>query len=360
MRASRGPAHAPDVDSVERQAILLAWAEMRQAALADPVKATVIARARVLYLEDPDPGVHSAAELLLRRWGEPEILARLQAELQNSASSNSGLRWTVGPNEHTFAMLAGSLEFQMGAPEGKGHFYGSPNLHYRKIDRSIAVATKEVTVEQFKHFKGTHQNDPRYGDGPECAAIHISWFDAAAYCNWLSKTSGDSRKPNGAIPRSPGPGMVLSEDSVKRTGYRMPTEAEWEYSAERARRHRDRSANHSEFLSRYAWTWLNSDNQIRPVGQLMPNELGLFDVLGNAWEWCQDGPPGYYRTGERISPPTRPGRRRARPPTPLAPKRSTRSTALTRPGESCAAVPFLMLRIGRSRPSVTGSLRPIT
>ena len=47
---------------------------MQPAALATPLKSTVIARARVLYLEDPDPGVHSAAELLLRRWGEPEIL----------------------------------------------------------------------------------------------------------------------------------------------------------------------------------------------------------------------------------------------------------------------------------------------
>ena len=97
--------------------------------------------------------------------------------------------------------------------------------------------------------------------------------------------------------------MTISEDSVKRTGFRLPTEAEWEYFC-RAGTETSRPFGESpEFLSRYAWTWLNSDNQIHPPGQLLPNELGLFDVLGNAWEWCQDGPPGHYVRGETDFPP---------------------------------------------------------
>ena len=292
----------PDIDPIERQANLLAWAEMPQAALAHALKATIIARARILYLEDPDPGVHSAAELVLRRWAEPQTLERLDAELQSAASGKPGLRWEIGPNEHTFAILKGPLEFRMGSPPGKGEFYGSTALHYRKIDRSIMVATIEVTLEQFQKYQPAHTNERRYGDSPQCAATRISWYEAAAYCNWLSAQAGIP-KSEWCYPEDPRPGMTVTEDSVKRTGFRLPTEAEWEYFC-RARTETSRPFGESpEFLSRFAWTWLNADTQIHPPGQLLPNEFGLFDVLGNAWEWCQDGPPGHYVRGESDLPP---------------------------------------------------------
>jgi eukaryotic-like serine/threonine-protein kinase len=289
------------IDSVERQAILLAWAEMRQGSLSEADKATVLAKARLLYLEDPDPGAHSAAELLLSRWGEPEILERLAEELRRSVSTNPGLRWTAGPNEHTFAVLEGPLKFQMGAPSGRGEYYGSPVLHHRRIDRSIAVATKEVSLKQFQRFREGHRNDPRYGDLPDCAAIHISWFAAAEYCNWLSTQAGIP-KSQWCYPERVSPGMVLSEDSVKRTGFRLPTEAEWEYFCRAGTQTARPFGESPELLSRYAWTWSNSENRVHPVGQLMPNEFGLFDVLGNAWEWCQDGPLGHYRAQDTDLP----------------------------------------------------------
>jgi formylglycine-generating enzyme required for sulfatase activity len=84
--------------------------------------------------------------------------------------------------------------------------------------------------------------------------------------------------------------MTLPEGSVERTGYRLPTEAEWEYVC-RAQTVTSRFfGNSEELLPRYAWTWLNSQDQARPVGKLLPNPLGLFDILGNLWEWCHDGP----------------------------------------------------------------------
>ena len=296
----------PEIDPIERQAILLAFAEMHHVALGEGIKTAVVARSRDLYREDADPGVHSAAELLLSRWCGPETLARVQTELESSAPSNAGLRWTIGPNEHTFAILEGPLEFQMGAPAGKGEFYGSPVLHYRKIDRSIAVATKEVSLKQFQRFREEHRNEARYGDGPDCAAIHVSWFAAAEYCNWLSKEA-KIPKSEWCYPENALPGMVLSEDAVKRIGFRMPTEAEWEYFCRAGTQTARPYGESTDLLSRYAWTWLNSGNQIHPVGQLLPNEFGLFDVLGNAWEWCQDGPIGHYHYPDTDFPAYPPG-----------------------------------------------------
>jgi formylglycine-generating enzyme required for sulfatase activity len=72
-------------------------------------------------------------------------------------------------------------------------------------------------------------------------------------------------------------------------GYRLPTEAEFEYFC-RANTQTSRPfAITEELLPKYAWTWLNSRDQLHPVGTLLPNEFGLFDVLGNAYEWCHDG-----------------------------------------------------------------------
>ena len=296
----------PGIDSVERQALLLAWAEMRQAAVAPPVQASVIARARLLYLEEPDPGVHSAAELLLRRWGETEVLARAESELLSSATTNADRRWQPGPNGHTFAILPGPLQFRMGAGPQETALYGSPHLHVRKIDRSLWVATKEVTLEQFQKFNPNHHNEPRYGDNPECAAIHLSWYWAAAYCNWLS-AQASIPKSEWCYPEPVEPGIAISEDSVKRTGYRLPTEAEWEYFCRAGTETARPFGESPQLLSRYAWTWLNSGNRVHPPGELLPNEFGLFDVLGNTWEWCQDGPTGYYRFPDTDFPPYPPG-----------------------------------------------------
>jgi eukaryotic-like serine/threonine-protein kinase len=282
-------------DPIERQALLLAIAEAPPPEVATPVDAALLETSRQLFRDDPHPGVHSAAELVIRRWGSPEQYARSQESAPAGLTAKDGLGWQRGPAGHTFAILPGPLEFRMGAPPFEPAYYGSPVLHFRKIERSIAVATKEVTLEQFQQFDANHRHEPRYGDAPECTAIHITWFAAARYCNWLSNQAGIERS-EWCYPEPIGPGMVLSEDAVKRTGFRLPTEAEWEYFC-RAGTETSRPYGASQdLLSRYAWTWLNSGNQIHPPGQLLPNELGLFDVLGNAWEWCHDGPVGHYRS----------------------------------------------------------------
>ena len=74
------------------------------------------------------------------------------------------------PQRAHFCRFAGPLEFRMGAPAHETAHYHDPIVHYRKVDRSIAVATKEVTVEQFQAFNPGHRNEPRYGDRPGCAA----------------------------------------------------------------------------------------------------------------------------------------------------------------------------------------------
>jgi formylglycine-generating enzyme required for sulfatase activity len=245
--------------------------------------------ARDLYRDHPHSGVHSAAELLLRRWGRADALAQADELLRRRPRRPDGQRWELGPNGHTLVILPGPLEFQMGSPETEDGRFPYENQHVRLIDRSLAVATKEVTIEQFRAFDQEYPQEHRYARQSGCPANQVTWFAAAAYCNWLSKEDGID-PGQWYYPTKIESGMVVSENGSERCGYRLPTEAEWEYLC-RAGTETARSFGSSEELfPRYGWTWLNSGDRTRPVGALLPNESGLFDMLGNVWEWCHDGP----------------------------------------------------------------------
>ena len=134
----------------------------------------------------------------------------------------------------------------------------------------------------------TYNPEGRAAGEPGVVANVVTWYDAAGYCNWLSELAGIPPE-QWCYPRELKPGVKIEADCLKRCGYRLPTEAEWEYFC-RAGTETSRPFGGSDFLiSRYAWTWLSSKDRTYPPGRLLPNEFGLFDTLGNVLEWCQDG-----------------------------------------------------------------------
>src|SRR5262249_17403498 len=130
--------------------------------------------------------------------------------------------------------------------------------------------------------------------------IAVSWYDAAMYCRWLSEAEGIPEDQMCYPPIQDiqaavkaGKGLKLPPDYLRRTGYRLPTEAEWEYAC-RAGAVTSRYYGASEdSLKHYAWYQLNAANRTWPVGRLKPNDLGLFDMLGNVWQWCQESYAAY-------------------------------------------------------------------
>ncbi len=274
-----------------RQGLLLALGEygagQREVVARGPLGEWV-ARA---YRDDPDPGVHSAAEWLLRRWQMADRLTPIAAGTGWAPGAIAKPGWYVNGQGQTFAVIPASGQFEIGSPaDERGRFPGEDCRQVR-IDYPFAVAVKLVTVAEFKKFRPDFKYTKQYSPGEDTPINVVSWYDAARYCNDLSneeKIPKDQWCYESNSNDEYAEGMSLKTNYCELSGYRLPCEAEWEYAC-RARTVTVWSYGSDEtLLGRYAWYAANAGSGMHPVGALRPNGLGLFDAHGNAWQWCQD------------------------------------------------------------------------
>ncbi|HUY31959.1 MAG TPA: formylglycine-generating enzyme family protein [Pirellulales bacterium] len=119
----------------------------------------------------------------------------------------------------------------------------------------------------------------------------VNWYDAARYCNWLSQAEGvphDQWCYTAARSADGGEILESAECFATRTGYRLRTEAEWDYACRAGTITPRYFGNAAELLPKYAWYYVNSGEKRHAAGLLKPNDWGLFDLYGNVWEWCHD------------------------------------------------------------------------
>jgi len=234
-----------------------------------------------IYRDDPDPGIHGAAEWLIRQWQAADKLKEIGKELATGKVDGQH-QWYLNRQGQTMVIVPKPGAFWMG--EGQERYQS-------RIDLDFAIASKEVTVDQFLQFRNQHQIFKRHAPTGDCPTNCVSWYDAAAYCNWLSEKEGIPKDQWCYERNNEGQyeaGMSMVSNYLQRTGYRLPTEAEWEYACRAAVETECSSRCSVEILGTYAWSSRNSLERSHAVGSLRPNDLGLFDMYGNVWEWTQD------------------------------------------------------------------------
>jgi formylglycine-generating enzyme required for sulfatase activity len=189
--------------------------------------------------------------------------------------------------------------FQMGSTDGDAD---EQPVHTVHITRPFYMAKYAMTFEEYDRFCDDTIGRSRPDDGGRgrgnLPVINVTWYDAVAYCNWLSEKEG-------LTPCYSGKGKLTKCD-FSANGYRLPTEAEWEYAAHGGQNSQGYIYAGSDNPDDVAWYADNSDGQIHPVGQLQPNELGLHDMSGNLFEWCWDWYGEDYYASSPASDPTGP------------------------------------------------------
>ena len=188
-------------------------------------------------------------------------------------------------------VLISKGSFQMGSPAAESGRGTDEVQHAVTLTTDFWMAESEVTQRQYRNLMGTSFS---YFQGDDLPVETVSWYDAVAYCNALSVKEG-------LTPCYQISGTTVGwGDGLKCTGYRLPTEAEWEYAANPASGPRTVYAG-SDTVDGVAWYNINSGSTTHAVKTKTANGRGLYDQSGNVWEWVWDY-YGAYPAGSSIDP----------------------------------------------------------
>ena len=284
-------------DPTAQQGLLLTLGTFPESQLSASARQPIMDKLSLLYRTAPDAGTRGAAEWLLRAWGQEAQLAAADHELAGGQPSK-GQAWFVnGQGQTMVADPSSRSKITVGSPPTEQNREPGKveDQHPATIGYSYAIAAHEVTLGEFLAYSPSYQPNAKYlTQGPDgspdkrCPVNNVTWYQAAAYCNWLSQQEHLEACYQPNKDQQFAAGMKPYDDFLARSGYRLPTEAEWEWACRAGTGTSRYYGQADELLPDYAWFADDSKALLQPVGRLKPNDWGLFDMLGNALEWTQD------------------------------------------------------------------------
>lgn len=241
--------------------------------------------AKAIYQSGPAQGVYAK----FKAKGESAIAENLvlaanglEFEIHTPGSQEAG-QWIEPLTGMAFIHIpAGS--FLMGSPDSEaGRYDDEGPVHEVTLD-GFSLGQYPVTNAQYRKWKPDHDSGEHKGhtfNGDHQPVVNVSWEDAAAYAEWMSQKAGRN--------------------------FRLPSEAEWEYACRAGTRtarfwgdNPDEACKYANVLDQTTQKTFNVDQETEihkcdcgyavtsPVGSFQPNAWGLYDMIGNIWEWCQD------------------------------------------------------------------------
>lgn len=234
-------------------------------------------RVQELYETHPDAGVHSAARWLMVHCQLPIPDDRI---VTTGTEYKSRHQWRLTPEGHLFVRIdARNVE---------------------GIHRVFEIGAMEVTVDQCLKWLPDKYYHLNFAQTHDCPINVVLWPETIRYCEWLSLRHGIPREEFCCPAELPEEVLGGISPDPSKTSYRMPTVAEWQLACRAGVESQWYFGSDPHLMAQYCWFYDNSKvagngnedlTASHPVGLLKPNDLGLFDMLGNVREWTADTPP---------------------------------------------------------------------